>query len=220
MTIIEGIGYAAAGLGIVMLAMQTMIPLRLTGIANNLASITFALLAGVYPMAVQHIVLLPLNIYRLLQMLTLIKAVKAASSGDHSIEWLKPYMSKRATSAGEVLFRKGDAAQRMYYVLDGRFHLNELDIELLPGSVVGELGMLAPDRQRTQTLVCAQDGSVLEISYERIEEIYYQNPTFGFYFLRLSTGRLIENVARLERALAARDDEINRLRATRVSASA
>jgi len=122
--------------------------------------------------------------------------------------------------SGEVLFRKGDAAQRMYYVLDGRFHLNELDIELLPGSVVGELGMLAPDRQRTQTLVCTQDGSVLEISYERIEEIYYQNPTFGFYFLRLSTGRLIENVARLERALAARDDEINRLRATRVSASA
>jgi len=220
MTVVEAIGYLAAGLGVAMLAMRTMIPLRLTGIANNLASITFALLSGVYPMAVQHIVLLPLNVYRLRQMLRLIKEVKAATSGDQSIDWLKPYMSKRAIKAGDVLFRKGEAAQRMYYVLEGRFHINEIDLDLMPGSVVGELGMLAPNHQRTQTLVCAQDGLVLEIAYQRIEEIYYQNPTFGFYFLRLSTGRLIENVERLERMLAARDDEINRLRATRLSASA
>jgi CRP/FNR family transcriptional regulator, cyclic AMP receptor protein len=219
MTLVEGIGYSAAGLGVVMLAMPTMIPLRLTGIANNLASIVFALLSGVYPMAVQHIVLLPLNIYRLLQMLTLIKKVKAASSGDHSIEWLKPYMSRRAIKAGDVLFRRGEVAQRMFYLLEGRFHLNEIDVDLMPGTVVGELGMLMPDRQRTQTLVCTHDGSVLEISYERIEEIYYQNPTFGFYFLRLSAGRLIENVERLERTLAARDDEINRLRSMHASAN-
>ena len=219
MTVVEGIGYSAAGLGIVMLAMQTMIPLRLTGIANNLASITFAMLAGVYPMALQHIVLLPLNVYRLLQMLALIREVKAASSGDHSIEWLKPYMSRRTVAAGDVLFRKGEVAQRMYYVLEGRFHLNEIDVDLMPGTVVGELGMLVPDRQRTQTLVCTQDGAVLEISYERIEEIYYQNPTFGFYFLRLSAGRLMENVERLERTLSERDQEIQWLRGTQVSAS-
>jgi CRP-like cAMP-binding protein len=196
-----------------------MIPLRLTGIANNIASITFALLAGVYPMAIQHTVLLPLNIYRLVQMLKLIKQVKAASAGDLTIEWLKPYMTKHAIRAGDILFRKGEEADRMYFIISGGFHLNEIDVDLMPGAVVGELGMLAPNRQRTQTLACMQDGEVLEIAYERIEEIYYQNPTFGFYFLRLSAGRLFENIERLEQTLAARDEEINRLRSPRVSAN-
>jgi hypothetical protein len=72
--------------------------------------------------------------------------------------------------------------------------------------------MLAPSRTRTQTLTCAQSGSVLEIAYDRIEELYYQNPQFGFYFLRLSTARLFENIGRLEGALAERDGEILALR--------
>jgi hypothetical protein len=213
MTILEAIGYFAAGLGIVMLAMPTMIPLRITGIAHNVASIIFGLLSGIYPMVVQHSVLLPLNAYRLFEMLKLIRAVDAASGGDLSINWLKPFMDKRAARAGEVLFRKGDKADRMYYLLTGSFRLEEMGLDVMPGSVMGELGMLAPDGQRTQTLVCVQDGSVLEISYERIEEIYYQNPVFGFYFLRLSTARLFENIKRLESTLADRDDEIKRLNA-------
>ena len=72
--------------------------------------------------------------------------------------------------------------------------------------------MLAPARTRTQTLVCTQSGSVLEIRYDRIEQLYYQNPKFGFYFLRLSTARLFENIRRLEGTLAERDQEILTLR--------
>jgi CRP-like cAMP-binding protein len=101
----------------------------------------------------------------------------------------------------------------MFFVVSGRLHLQEIDIDVSPGALVGELGMLAPAGARTQTLVCAQSGSALEITYDKIEELYYQNPQFGFYFLRLSTGRLFENIARLECTLAERDQEILRLRA-------
>jgi len=80
------------------------------------------------------------------------------------------------------------------------------------GILLGELGMLAPARTRTQTLVCTQGGSLLEIAYDRIEQLYYQNPKFGFYFLRLATARLFENIGRLEGALAERDQEILTLR--------
>lgn len=73
--------------------------------------------------------------------------------------------------------------------------------------------MLTPALARTQTLVCTQDGVILEITYDKIEELYYQNPKFGFFFLHLSTGRLFENIARLKRALAERDKEIVQLRA-------
>ena len=206
------IGFIAAGLVIATLSMRTMIPLRIVGIVSNVAFVTYGLLFGSYPTVVLHSILFPLNIYRLREMLNLIKQVGEASKGDMSLDWLKPFMSQRPIRTGEVLFCKGDEAHHMYFVVTGRLHLREIGIDILPGSVVGELGMLAPSRMRTQTLECAEDGAILEIAYERIEELYYQNPKFGFYFLRLSTARLFENIARLERTLAERDSEIINLR--------
>ena len=63
---------------------------------------------------------------------------------------------------------------------------------------------MAPDQARTQTLACTEDGEMLQINYEQLKQLYYQNPQFGFYFLQLAAGRLLENIARLERELAAR----------------
>lgn len=206
------VGFLAAALVIATLSMRTMVPLRIIGICSNVAFVTYGVLFGSYPTIVLHSILFPLNVYRLREMLNLVKQVKSASQGDMSMDWLKPFMHKRAITAGEIMFRKGDEADRMFFVVSGRLHLQEIDIDLSPGALVGELGMLAPARARTQTLVCTQSGSVLEITYDKIEELYYQNPKFGFYFLRLSTGRLFENIARLERTLAERDQEILQLR--------
>jgi len=207
------IGFIAASLVIMTLSMRTMIPLRIVGIASNVAFIAYGILFHSIPTVMLHSTLLPLNIFRLREMYKLIQQVRAASKGDMSLDWLKPFMSKRTVEAGEILFRKGDEANHMYFVVDGQLHLNEIDINIQPGAVVGELGMLVPARTRTQTLVCTQSGSVLEIAYDRIEQLYYQNPKFGFYFLRLSTARLFENIARLERALVDRDQKILALRA-------
>jgi signal-transduction protein with cAMP-binding, CBS, and nucleotidyltransferase domain len=54
-------------------------------------------------------------------------------------------------------------------------------------------------------LECIEDGKVLSIAYEQVEQLYYQNPAFGFYFLRLATARLFDTIDRLERELAYRN---------------
>jgi hypothetical protein len=206
------IGFVAAGLVIATLSMRTMVPLRIVGIASNVAFVTYGFLFGSLPTVILHATLFPLNIYRLHEMLRLIREVKQASRGDLSMEWLKPYMSERKIATGETLFQKGAEANEMFFLVTGKLHLNEIDIELGPGAMVGELGFLAPGRSRTQTLVCTESGSVLQISYDKIEQLYYQNPAFGFYFLRLATSRLFENIGRLEGTLAERDQELLRLR--------
>jgi CRP-like cAMP-binding protein len=43
---------------------------------------------------------------------------------------------------------------------------------------------------------------VLTITYDRLLEIYFQDPQFGYYFLVLTSQRLLENISRLERTLA------------------
>jgi len=55
---------------------------------------------------------------------------------------------------------------------------------------------------RTQTLECIEGGTILSVSYTQVEELYVQNPAFGFYFLRLASARLFQNIGTLEQQLA------------------
>src|SRR6185295_8841689 len=50
---------------------------------------------------------------------------------------------------------------------------------------------------RTQSVECSENGEALSITYEKLHEIYLQNPEFGYDFLRLTTDRLFQNHARL-----------------------
>ena len=211
---IELVGFIGGGLTVVMLAMRTMIPLRVVGIASNIFQIAFGVLAGVTPMWIQHGVLLPVNVYRLFEQMHLVKQVREASAVDLSMDWLIPYMTKRRVEAGRTLFHKGQAADEMFIVFSGRLRLSESALDVLPGSVVGELGLLAPNQQRTQTLECVENSEIMQIGYDRIKSVYFQNPTFGFYFLRLTSARLFQNIRNLEAALEERDREIQRQKET------
>lgn len=202
MTLPEAIGYVGVVLSITGSSMRTMIPLRCFNVVTNAVFITYGLLAGVYPTLAAHLVLLPMNGFRLVQMLRLVRRVRRASAGDLSMDWLKPFMNRVTVAAGAVLFRRGDPAGCLHYTMSGRYRLAELALEVGPGRVVGELGVLAPDRRRTQTLECVEAGEVLTISYDELRQLYFQDPEFGFYFLRLTSGRLFENLAGLEGEVA------------------
>jgi hypothetical protein len=182
--------------------MRTMIPLRVFGILTNIVLIATSIPTRHYPTGLLHVVLLVLNSYRLHQMLQLVRDVKKSVNSDLSMEWLKPFMTERKCEAGEVLFYKDEKAEDMLYIVSGRYKLVESGIELPVGAIVGELGMLSPSNMRTQTLECVKAGVILSVSYTKVEELYVQNPAFGFYFLRLASARLFQNIATLEQRLA------------------
>ncbi|MGJ5176876.1 Crp/Fnr family transcriptional regulator [Bradyrhizobium oligotrophicum] len=184
------------------LSMRTMIPLRIFAILTNIVLIATALPMHNYPVLVLHGVLLPLNSYRLHQMLQLVRDVKQSVNSDLSMEWLKPFMTERKCGPGEVLFYKDEKADSMYYIVSGRFRLVESGIELPVGAIVGEFGMISPSNTRTQTLECVEGGQILSVSYDQVEQLYVQNPAFAFYFLRLASARLFQNIETLERRLA------------------
>ena len=71
----EMIGYLAAGLVFLTFYMKTMIPLRIVGLCSNVAFIAYAILDGLYPVLILHVILLPLKAFRLRQMLVLTRRV-------------------------------------------------------------------------------------------------------------------------------------------------
>jgi hypothetical protein len=182
--------------------MRTMIPLRLFSILTNLVLIATAIPVHNYPTIVLQVVVLGLNSYRLHQMLQLVRDVKRSVSSNLSIDWLKPFMTERKYRVGEVLFYKDEKADSMFYIVSGHYRLVESGIELAVGAIVGEFGMLSPSNVRTQTLECIAEGVILSVTYDQVEQLYVQNPAFGFYFLKLVTARLFENIDRLEQRLA------------------
>jgi CRP/FNR family transcriptional regulator, cyclic AMP receptor protein len=199
---VEILGYAGALLTLGTYSMKRMIPLRVIGICGNCLFVAYGFLAPVYPQLVLHSVLLPLNAFRLREMLELISKVKAASQGDLNMEWLKPFMTTRTAKRGEVLFHKDDLSSAMFYTVTGRYRLNEIGQGIGPGEVIGEIGLIAPNNKRTLTFECIEDGELLTISYSQVKQLYFQNPSFGFYFLQLISQRLFKDIERLQRQAA------------------
>ena len=201
MTFADMIGYLGSAFVIATYAMRTMVPLRVAGLASNVAMIAYGYFLPAYPVLFLHLILLPLNAWRLHEMLQLIREVSAAATGDLSMDWLNPFMDKRKVRPGEILFKRGDVADEMFFVISGRLRLRELGVDILPGALIGELGLLAPGHARTQTIECIEETALQRISYDRLQQLYFQNPQFGVYFLRLTTARLFENNAKLEQRL-------------------
>ena len=195
------------------LLVRTIVPLRFIGIVSNVFFIAYGALAGQAAPFFLYLLSLPINVIRLRQMLTLVKKAKISAQGDLSMDWLRPFMIPRKYRHGDVLFRKGDTAKEMFLTVTGKFLVSEIGIEISPGRMMGELGFVAPKNRRTQTVECIEDGDVLTITYEKLLELYFQNPEFGYYFLRLTTDRLMQNISRLEGIVESNKQEIARLQA-------
>lgn len=186
----EIFGYLGAFLTLTTFSMKTMLHLRVAGIVANLAFITYGALGGVYPVLLLHILLLPMNAWRLHQLLGLTQEIRNASVSGVSMDWLRPFTRTQSVRAGQMLFRKGDAATEVLFVLGGTFRALEADSRIGKGEIFGELGLVSSDHCRTQTVVCERDGALLVITYDEVRQLYFQNPKFGFFFLQLVADRL------------------------------
>ena len=196
---------------------RTIVPMR----ALCIVSVVFFLGAAMFAGSVQHFLMyflaLPVNIIRLVQIRNLVKKARSSARGDLSLDWLRPFMTPRHYQKGDVLFRKGDDATEMFLTVSGKFLVTEISIEIPPGHILGELGFVSPKNQRTQSVECSENGEALSITYEKLHEVYLQNPEFGYFFLRLTTDRLFQNHARLASLV---DESKNALAALHASKSA
>jgi CRP/FNR family transcriptional regulator, cyclic AMP receptor protein len=181
--------------------MKTMIPLRLVAIGGNFAFIAYSLLGleygifgRVYPILVLHSSLLPLNVLRLRQITRLLAAVGQASSND-AFASLIPYMRSERHRAGESLFSKGDPADKLYLVDTGSVLFPEVDRRLSEGGVFGEVGLFAPQGLRSVSAICTEDSRLYAITKDKVLELYYQDPRFGLFLIRLVSGIVERNGA-------------------------
>ena len=187
---VQLIGYTASLLVFSTFYMKTMIPLRCVAIASNLAFLTYGYFAGLYPVFLLHMVLLPLNIFRLRQMRKLIQRVRRSLTRDFSLEWIIPFATREDFKKEEPLFRKGDPADKLYYLEKGAVRLPEVDLTVAAGEIIGEIDVFSPFKERTASAVCTADSTFLVLGDRKALELYHQNPDFGLCLVRTIIRRL------------------------------
>jgi CRP/FNR family cyclic AMP-dependent transcriptional regulator len=181
--------------------MKTMIPLRIAAIASNLAFISYALIGlsygifeEVFPIFILHMSLLPLNVFRLYELKRMIRNIREASTHEDSIEYLIPFMRKEKHAKGEVLFRKGDIADRIYYLQNGGVTIPEIGKQLDQGAIFGEVGVFTSSTTRSASAICSVESEIYSIHRDQVIELFFQNHKFGFLIVHLLSRYTSENV--------------------------
>ena len=122
--------------------------------------------------------------------LTLIKSYDSYS-------WLIPYMNKETYNAGEYIFKKGDKADKIYYIDKGSIKLEEINITVKSGHIIGEMGVFSPFEERTASALCEENVEVYTMGEKEATALFYDNPSFGIKLVKLITKRFLENYKRL-----------------------
>ncbi|MGG7567230.1 Crp/Fnr family transcriptional regulator [Rhodovulum sp. DZ06] len=201
----ELLGFLAAGAVFLTFCMRTMLSLRIVAVISNMAFLVYALKADLIPILALHGTLLPMNLWRLLQLLRQVRAVGAADparSTRDGFGFLAPYGDARRVEAGDVLFRKGDAAGSMFVVVRGEVRLPELGIELGPGALLGEIGLFTGEGLRTVSAEAVGPVVLSEVTERNVRELYFDNPEFAYRLIRLIASRLAADLRIMEERIA------------------
>ena len=197
-------GAVAVSLVLLGAFVKTMIPLRWLAVGSNLGFVIYGLIHPNALLVLLNLALLPVNLWRVRQMVQLTRRVSASSADPQQLEvWLRPYMRAMKLRTGATVFNRGDLADRLYFLAEGRVELPDIGRFLEAGQMFGEIAFFAPDRRRSSSARCATDCTLLSIDEDTFKQLVYQNPDFGLEVVRLIAGRLSSDVQRLLRQPAA-----------------
>lgn len=203
----NALGLLGVGFCFASFVMKRMLPLRVLALVSNVCFVSYGFIESLLPSIVLNTALLPVNARRLWEITNLSREIAHATQDSPVSQWLLPHMNRRSFKAGDVLFRKGEVADRLVYVAGGELRLAETGGIIGPGELIGEIGLFSPHKTRTLTVLCETDGELYWMTDEMIFQLYYQHPNLGFFLMRLVAERLLRDVHRGagSTAAAARD---------------
>jgi len=189
--VFEGLGWLGVAATLLTYSQKTMLRLRMLGIVANILTLSWALAIGVLPPFILHATLLPLNLFRLYQILRMKREAEAAQKGKVSpLNWLKPFVKPVKFSDGDHVFRVGEEPHHLYYLVSGEVLFDELGKRAGPGEIFGEVAFLTAQRQRTASARCVGACEVLALDAGDLATLSLQHPAFNFYIMRVVAERL------------------------------
>jgi phosphoserine phosphatase RsbU/P len=129
-----------------------------------------------------------------------------------SCQWPISLMTHESYKKGDMLFKKGDKAEKMFYIKKGCIRLIEINKIIGQDQVIGEMGVFSPFKERTASALCEDDLEVYTMGRDEVLKFFSEDPAVAFNLMQISIKRFIEN---LQAETAARERIASELRIAR-----
>lgn len=186
------LGLTGALMTLISFLMKDMLRLRMVALVGSVVFLAYGFLEEQLPSIILNCILIPLNLFRVIQTRSMIKHMAESRPDSPLVEWLLPLMHLKTYGAGKILFKKGEKADRMLYIKSGEVRLIEIDKILGPGNLIGEIGLFTPDATRTLSIECISKCELASISRDEVLRLSYNNPEISHHLAQLIIGRLID----------------------------
>ncbi|RXV66345.1 cyclic nucleotide-binding protein [Roseovarius sp. A46] len=197
--IIQAVGWLAAVLKLATFATNSMIVLRILAMASSICFIIYSGMFQVWPLLAVELVLLPINAYRLYEVIALRRLVThMTDESDPDFSAAMAYGKKRVIQAGDVIFTKGDPVDCMYYLAEGCVEVEGQNVTVPAGKIFGEMAFFNASAERSATVRCLEDTVVYELDEKRFTRLQYEDPKFAMAVMRTVTKRLVANAAQTQ----------------------
>lgn len=116
------------------------------------------------------------------------------SFGETKFNWPLAYMKKENFKKGDTLFKKGDKADKMFYIKKGSLKLVEINKLIGEEEVIGEMGLFVPSRERMATAVSQGDLETYTMEKDDVINLFQKDSSLALKLLELTIKRYSENL--------------------------
>jgi len=164
------LGWTAEGLVRLTFYLQTITSLKLVAILSNMAFIAYAILISATPILVLHLLLLPLNLFRLFQIFHPNHQVQKSPLDPAELSLLVPFMQPVWMREGEHLFRQGEKADEIFLVLNGEVKLVKANTSLGKDQLLGVMVHFTQQVRRIDSAICMTAVEVASITRDKLRQ--------------------------------------------------
>ena len=194
--LIEAVGWTASALTVATYAMNTMMTLRILALLSSVCFLIYGYANGLWPLMAMEATLLPINAYRLWQLLDLRRRItNDTPDAPDDFTIVRRYGKARKVPADTVIFRQGDVADSLYLVAQGQVRIEEYGVPIEAGNIFGEIAFFTRAGTRTATARSATDTTLYELDRTRFMRLQFEDPSFGLAVMRTVTDRLTANAS-------------------------
>jgi len=117
-----------------------------------------------------------------------------AGVDENGFQWPISFMCRQEFKKGEYLFRAGDSAGKLFFIVKGLIRLPELNRVIKAGQVIGEMGIFSPRKQRSASALAEEDVQTYTMGGEEVRELMTRDPGLAINLIEVSVKRLTENL--------------------------
>jgi membrane protein implicated in regulation of membrane protease activity len=187
------------------ITVKNMLPLRAIAFAAAAVFTVFAFIKASTILVVLAVALLIIGGYRLYEVQNVSRKIRRTRHYGYEIEQLLPLMAEIELPPGQIIFSKGDHADRLFFLTSGEVEIVENGKKLPKDTLFGEIGLFTGTGERTSTIRCVTDCTLRTMTSVEVDKLYFTQPEFALALVKIMATRMTKNIEALESKIGGKE---------------